>query len=267
MEAGTPEFAERYREIIAARRQHIRDMAPCRQCRWPALLCRNLNAKHATKWPDDPMNDADLCGSPGGSQFCNHRDDPDMLTALTDEILAGHVRTVEEAYPPPVQGPKLPSMTWLLEQDTWWAPHRKPMIRLDQMDKPHRFNVARWLMRQAPSLAFRDSMRGIWADAPDDVQAAVEMQIERPQEWLEEQPLYRALRKGLPKEGSRAELLLSTRAVHWHTCPMRLKHPGRLDRCLCVRDGRGRIVGATNDPNPVPVAPRRSSLETYPEPS
>ena len=227
---------------VQARRQHIRDTARCEGCGAPLKVCEAQRGKDPTAPPWFG------CCARGilGDMPCRHRESVDDLRQLADEILAGHIRTVAEVDPPPVLGPNLPSMTWLLEQTEWWYPHRRPAVRVAEMDKPHRWNLARWLERKAPALESRDRWRGVWADAPDDVWA--DLARRTPQDFLDESPLYQALTKGLPKVGSKAGGRLAARAVHWSTCPMRLKFPGARDRCVCIRDGAGKIVGAASDP-------------------
>lgn len=220
---------------IAARRQLIRDMAKCRQCGGDAKSCND-----GIKARGGPEGICCYGGIPGHG----HVEDVRLLDELLREVADGYVRSIDEAYPPPVQGPHPAPMTWLLDQATWWAPYRRPMIRVDQMDKPHRLNVLRWLERRASSLEERDRWRGIWADAPDDVWA--DLMHRTPEEFIRETPLHRRLRKGLPTGGKKLRLL-EARAVHWNTCPMRRAHPGPAERCACVRAG-GKVVGATNDP-------------------
>jgi hypothetical protein len=222
-------------EAVKARRQYITDTAQCQQCRTDRKTCEAGRG--------DAEGPEGLCCWGGIGH--RHIEDARMVSQLVEEVAAGHVRTVAEAYPPPVLGPARVSMTWLLEQRTWWYPQGRPAVRVASMDRPWRWNVARHLERRAPKLEHADRWRGIWADAPDDVWAMLERRT--PQEFLDESPLYRALTRQLPKVDSRAGRLLAARAVHWNTCPMRAKHPAPSDTCVCVRDG-GRIVGATNDP-------------------
>jgi len=225
-------------EAIKARRQHIADAAPCRECGTPFAACQADAVRTHPEHPDWP--EARCC-----TLHCHHVQDTRALGALVDEIAAGAVRTMAEAYPPPVLGPNRPSWTWLLEQDEWWYPLGRPAVRIASMDKPWRWNVARFIERKAARLEGADRWRGIWADAPDEVMADLERRT--PAEFLREQPLYRALIRTLPDPRCARGRRLAARAVHWSTCPMRLAHPGKLDRCVCIREG-GRIVGATNDP-------------------
>ena len=226
-------------EVVAERRQYIQDTARCVYCG----LTRRSAQYIATLTLDDGV--PDFCARRPGMGVCRYAEDTHMVNQLMREIMAGQVRTVAEAYPPPVQGPKLPEYAWLLDQKEWWYPHRRPAVRIASMDRPWRFNTVRFLERKAGTLHL--AVIGRWmSGAPDEVWNAYER--ENPLTWLREQPLMRALGKGLPRPDSAKGRALAVRAVHWNTCPMRRKFPGRLDRCLCVRDGRGRIIGATNDP-------------------
>jgi len=226
--------------VIAARRQHIADLASCVHCRWPAKLCQNLNALYAKRNPADPAGVADLCGGRPG--FCHHIEDPKLLHQLMDEIAAGHVRTVAEVDPPPVLGPQPVSRAWLLAQDVWWYPHRKPATRIEGMAKTHLLNTVNFLERRAGV-----AMRMIsFAHAPDDVMGDFLREREDPVAWLRRQPLLKAMYRHLPKRDTKRWHALAVRAAHWSTCPMRKAHPGRGDSCLCIRRG-GRTVGASND--------------------
>ncbi len=256
---------DHWAQTIQERRQYIADTARCRDCGTDAATCRNDTT-------GDTSGPGSLCCWSGSHR---HIEDPRMVDQLMKEIMAGEVRTVAEAYPPPRQGPKLPGYNWLLHQDTWWYPYRRPAVRIAEMDKPWRYNTARFIERHALDLHLALGMPG-GMDVPDDVWAAYER--ETPLSWLRSQRLMKALSRGLPSPDSAKGRTLAARAAHWNTCPMRLAHPGAQDRCVCVRDG-GRVVGATNDP----VTARRigimtaddmtewahgrmSSTETYPEP-
>lgn len=148
----------------------------------------------------------------------------------------------------PVQGPTLPGYAWLLDQDTWWYPYRRPAVLIKSMDKPWRYNTVRFLERKASGLHADVGSRHMH-NAPDDVWAS--WQAENPLQWLRSQPLMRVLGKGLPHPESERGKALAVRAIHWHTCRMRKTHPGRLDRCTCITDGRGRTIGAHNDPDSI----------------
>jgi hypothetical protein len=245
---GMREDAEAWAARIAERRQYIKDMAPCTSCRASRRECDRLRETN-TDPTAPPWFGCCAVGTLPGP--CQHRESVDMTDQLLREIMAGEVRSVAEAYPPPVLGPARVSMLWLLGQDVWWYPRGRPAVRIAELDRPHRWNLARWLERRAPELNAANMNPGIWADAPDDVFDAV-LSCDS-MEFLEETPLYRAITKGLPKADSRAGLLLAQRATHWSTCPMRKKHPAPADRCVCVRRC-GRIVAATNDPASVAAA-------------
>lgn len=226
--------------VVAERRQFIMDVARCRSC--------GVSGKECDRIRKGRRNGAVGCCISDFLQGCRHVEDRAMVDQLMREIMAGQVRTVAEAYPPPMQGPKPPGYAWLLGQKEWWYPHRRPAVRVASMDKPWRWNTVRFLERKADLLHLNVGSRYMH-DAPDDVWRS--WNNEDPYEWLRGQPLMRALGKGLPPVDSRKGRLLALRAIHWNTCPMRRVHPGRLDRCLCVRDGSGRIIGATNDPKTV----------------
>lgn len=215
--------------VVAARRQHIRDAAPCKQCGTTQAFCHNDTT-------GDQEGPGSLCCWGGIGH--GHVESKAMLDALMDEIMAGHVRTVAEAYPPPEQGPRRVSMHWLLYQDAWWYPKDRPAVRIASMDKPWKLNTVRMLERKADQI----KMDEMWhlGDAPDEVWASFEHQPAA--EFLAETPLHRALMRGLPT-GGRKLRMLEARAVHWSTCPMRKAHPGALDRCRCERDGTGKVIG------------------------
>lgn len=222
--------------LVAERVKFINDVARCRSCNASGQECDRIR-----KARDGAVG----CRVSDWLTTCQHVKDRTMVDRLMREIMAGEVRTVAEAYPPPVQGPKLPGYAWLLDQDTWWYPHRRPAVRVASMDKPWRYNTVRFLERKAAGLHADVGSRHMH-DAPDSVWAS--WQAENPLEWLRETPLMRAMGRRLPHPDTAKGRALAARAIHWHTCPMRLAHPGARDRCVCVRDGSGRIIGATNDP-------------------
>jgi hypothetical protein len=228
---------------IEERRQYIDRIAQCIDC-------------GAERMPPTDDGVPDFCPRRSGMETCRYRPSQKLTDELLREVVAGEVRTVAEAYPPPRQGPLLPGYDWLLHQGIWWYPYRRPAVRVAEMDKPHRFNTARFIERRAADLHMTVGMRYM-GNAPDDVWHAWER--EDPVGWLRRTPLLRALRKGLPGGGAKLRAL-EVRALHWHTCPMRLAHPGALDSCMCVREG-GRVIGATNDPYPAPVRRRPTSRD------
>lgn len=222
-------------EVLAERRKHLDDTAKC-QCGTDQATCEA--GRKGRAGPEG------LCCS-GGSPGHGHVRDQRAIDALLREIANGEVRTVAELKPPPVLGPSGPTYAWLLGQAKWWYPHRRPAILIAEMDKPHRWNTARWLERRAGVLHESVGMQYMHG-APDDVWTSY--LNENVMEWLHSQPLLKALNKGLPRPGTVKGDAMAARAVHWNTCPMRRAHPGRYDRCLCVQDGTGRTIGATNDP-------------------
>ncbi len=228
--------------VLAERRQHIIDLAECEGCGASRKECENARGKDPTAPP--------WFGCCARGHFldrpCHHISSTKLLDDLLKEVMAGEVRTVAEAYPPPVQGPRRVDMGWLLDQNIWWYPHRRPAVRIADMEKPHRLNVVRYLERKAFKLKLSIGMRYLH-DAPDDVWALFEH--ETPAEWLHSHPLLKAMRKGLPTDGRKLDAL-AERARHWHTCPMRLRTEIRPQgaTCVCVEDAQGKVVGARKDP-------------------
>ena len=231
-------------QTIEERRQHIADLARCRDCGTDAATCR-----------DDATGDA----SGPGSLCCwsgshGHIEDPRMLDQLMKEIMAGEVRTVAEAYPPPTLGPRMVDFHWLIWQNTWWYPYRRPALRVAEMDRAHRYSTANWLGRRAWGIVSGQEMRMVLSFQPsgdmacDAFERELDEMREDPVGYLDSTPLMVALRKGLPT-GGRKLAALAERARHWSTCPMRLKREQRNARDIC-----------TCPP------PRPSSTETYPEP-
>jgi hypothetical protein len=255
--------------VIAERVKFIKDAARCGGCGATGAECKRIR-----KARDGAV---DCCTGGDPFEVCHHVEDRAMVDRLMREIVAGEVRTVDEAYPAPAQGPKMVTYNWLLWQDAWWYPYRRPAIRIAEMEKTHRLNTANWLERKAVKLVREQETRMALGPQPggdmacDAFERGLDDMREHPVEWLRGTPLLQALRKGLPTKGRKLDDL-TERARHWHTCPMRLR-PEKRPRgphdtdlpCACVQDETGRTVGATNDPNPVPVPPRRSSLEPAPD--
>jgi len=187
--------------------------------------------------------------------------DEKLAAALTRELAAMRPAPIEvpTADPPPAEpaatpaapaGPVAPQMSMLelLDQDVWWHPNGKPPVRIAHMDKPWRWNTVRFLERRAEAMHNALILSSL-AVMPDDV--ARDVLGEHPLRWLSEQPLYRALAKGLPRPGTVKADMLADRAKHWNTCPMRKSHPRPFDLCTCVQNEAGRTIGATNDPETV----------------
>lgn len=239
-------LAERAK-TIAARRQHIADLARCQRCRTDRATCI---AGMKGNGPEG------ICCWGGIGH--RHIEDSRLVDELIKEITAGgDVRAVAEVDPPPVLGPAVASAQWLLGQDVWWYPNRRPAVRIAAMDKPWRFNTARFIERRADALADEEHWRmariaagplGPSGDmAQDGFRREMDSILDDPLGWLRSTPLMQALRHGLPREGTKESRMLAARAAHWNTCPMRKAHPGKLDRCQCIRED-GATVGATNDP-------------------
>lgn len=91
----------------------------------------------------------------------------------------------------------------LLEQSTWWVTRERRRVRIDQMEPSHAFNTAAMLRRNAAAgmltvLQLHHDLRTLrsWGDVPDEVEDDLVRELaERDTvDWLEEQPLMRALR-------------------------------------------------------------------------
>lgn len=222
--------------VVAERRAHIRAMARCESCGATRAAC-----DHYRETNDDPTAPGWFGCCARGLLLdtpCRHVEQVGMIRELFDEIEAGAVRTVAEAYPPPVQGPHRASMAWLLDQEEFWQPMRGPMVRIDDMTDTHRLHTRRWLERRAPVLELQDARSGIWFDAPDEVWAEREQDSRDPVGWLRRQPLHRALGRHLPdpsggKRARKRYRRLLERAAHWSTCPRNRRISANL--CICSR--------------------------------
>lgn len=162
---------------------------------------------------------------------------------------------------------------WYLKQGEWWVPKKpRPTVRIADMDAEWRFNSARFLMRQAPTLALLYSFGEItamtapaWRDivGEDNGQPALGEQVfseldamsdsafdafdahsdwmmRDPEGWLRTTALHRALVAGLPAEGPDADAL-AERARHWSTCPARTG--GDTCRCEEIRAQADAVAG------------------------
>lgn len=213
-------------DIIRARRRHIEDNAKCDGCGSTLAACRSQRGQDPTAppWLGCCARGVHLL------QPCRHVADPSALRMLLDEAEAGHVRTVEEAYPAPVQGPRRVTMSWLLHQGDVWQPKDRPLVRIADMDAEWRYNTAQWLERYAERLALSEqwSMAMLAAGplgpsgdaACDAFDSAIDAMGVDPLGWLRSTPLYRALVKGLPTKRKKLARL-AERARHWSTCPAR----------------------------------------------
>jgi hypothetical protein len=207
------------RETIAARFQRLRDEAPCRDCGATDAMCRTFRK-------DGPGPEGLCCWSGRHSHDMN----PRHLAALHAEIASGAVRTVEEAHPAPVQGPRRVSMNWLLHQGELWQPQRGPAVRIADMHICHRYHTVRWLEARAPGLAFRETMwmagmaSGPFGPSGDMACDAFEREVDeitaKPLVWMRSTALHRSLSRALPRRPRKVRLLVA-RAAHWSTCPCR----------------------------------------------
>lgn len=202
-------------EVVAARRDHLIATARCRSCWLTRAECR-LSAGDEHPLPCCPD--------------CSHPVSVKDMDALLAEVAAGKVRTVEEADPPPVQGPQPVSFHWLLHQGEWWRPKRGPMIRISSMTDTHRLHTIRMLQRQAAQIAFHEHARdSMWLDHPlgpsgdaarDGFEHELHEMLAEPVIWLMRCALLQALAAPLPAPGKRKRWArLEERALHWSDCP------------------------------------------------
>ncbi len=216
-------------ELIAARRQHIRDAAPCEGCGATLANCKASRGQDPTapEWFGCCARGVDL-------QPCRHIVDTGALQALLDEVEAGTVRTVEEATPRPVER----EMRWdeYFDQGLRWKPNGKPMVAVADMDPAWRHNAARWLERNAAAFAAKYSISvAMWFArecaspiGPSEMsQDHLEREIDDeaggrasdPVGWIRNTALFRALVNELPSGAGREAL--AERAKHYSTCPSR----------------------------------------------
>jgi hypothetical protein len=166
-------------DIIAARRKHIRDSAPCEGCGTTLADCEAQRGKDPTAPPW-----FGCCARGVGLDIpCNHVPDAGALFALLAEIESGTVRTVEEATPKPTKGGI--AWDWYLDQGEQWKPNGKPMVQVADMDPEWRFNASRWLERNAEKIV-------------SDLDRASEARLGEPHTWIRTSALYRALVADLP---------------------------------------------------------------------
>jgi hypothetical protein len=188
-------------DIIAARRKHIRDSAPCEGCGTTLADCEAQRGKDPTAPPW-----FGCCARGVGLDIpCNHVPDAGALFALLAEIESGTVRTVEEATPKPTKGGI--AWDWYLDQGEQWKPNGKPMVQVADMDPEWRFNASRWLERNAEKIV-------------SDLDRASEARLGEPHTWIRTSALYRALVADLPNCSVALEAI-AERARHWSTCPAR----------------------------------------------
>lgn len=258
-----------WQETIRERRKYIEDTAKCR-CGTDQATCQATAAK--IKGPEG------LCCW-GGIPGHGHVQDERALIELLEEIAAGVVRTLAEVNPPRRLGPEPVNSNWTLWQSEWWYPKGRPALRIADMEDCHRYNTAEYLKRRAGTIVHEQHMRMIFAPAIfqpggdmacDAFDREIDEMLERPISWVCGTPLLRALTAGLPTvtnpTGSAARSLIM-RAVHWHTCPMRLlsRRRPRGSKCTCPpkkwESPKRDLDGAGEE-----WRIRDGSAETYPEP-
>lgn len=225
-------------DVIAARRQAIRDAAPCEGCGATLADCVVERGKDPTA-PDW----FGCCAQGVDMRPCRHVQSRAALAELLDEIESGHVRTVDEATPKPRA--KGVSWTEYLDQGEQWKPNGKPMVRIDSMDPTWRLNASRWLVRNAKVFAQKYSLAAMFEFAvicgspvrpsemsTDGIEAEMEQEADSrrrdPEAWIRSTALYGALTAGLPAEADDLAAL-SERAKHWSDCPVRSGG----DACRC----------------------------------
>lgn len=192
------------RAVIAARRQKIRDDAPCIGCRSTLAQCE----AHRGKDPTAPAWFG-CCARGTAMAPCSHQQDPAALRALLDEIAAGHVRTVEELPQPK----KRPIVGSVYDQGEWWQQKSGSWVRIAEMSPGHRYNSAAMILRGAGVIGFGYSVGfALEADGHDggdmaheSLQRAADDLARRiaddPCGWMRETPVYRALTAGLTIHG------------------------------------------------------------------
>lgn len=204
-------------DVIAARRKHIQDSAPCRKCGVDRAFCL------ANRDPDPEL---------GCCSHCHHDLDQVAVVQLLKEVESGHVRTVEETTPKP-------QIAWndYLDQSEKWYPDGKPIVLVADMDPEWRYNASRWLERNAATIAFKYSLSeaiefaamcaspiGPSKNSADglerDMHDKDEARTADPVGWIHTTVLYRALVADLP-DCSVALEAIAARARHWSTCPAR----------------------------------------------
>lgn len=223
-------------DIIAARRQHIQDNAPCLGCGATLASCEAQRGKDPTapKW-------FGCCARGTALGPCQHQTDPAALLALLTEIESGTVRTVEQVTAEQTQrkAPQPGGMSWFeyLNQGEQWKPNGRPPGPIADMDPEWRHNAARFLERRAGQIggayisaawtwftAALLSSVGPSEAAADDIERDINEQgaaiVRDPVAWIRTTKLHAALVAGLPTKGKKAAGL-AERARHWSTCPAR----------------------------------------------
>jgi hypothetical protein len=80
-----------------------------------------------------------------------------------------------------------------LEQRKLWRTKEGEWVKIRTLETSHLLSILAMLERRASANAWDYYSRGVWADAPDDVQSLVERVISHPYEWTRTSPLYQAI--------------------------------------------------------------------------
>ncbi|PZG12455.1 hypothetical protein C1I95_25750 [Micromonospora craterilacus] len=233
-------------EVIAARRRHIQESAPCVGCGGSLADCKAARGTDPTAPPWFG------CCARGvqASIPCQHEPDAQAALALLAEIEAGEVRTVEQVEAERAERKARAAargMSWFeyLNQDRQWQPNGRPLVEIADMDPAWRYNASRWLEKRAAKIGARYMLAAhLWLTAviasplgPSESSAdSLERDIEQqcfeiatnPVTWIRVTALYRALVAGLPDCSVQLEAL-AAHARHWSTCPARKGG----DECRC----------------------------------
>lgn len=221
-------YAVAMTNTIAARRQKIRDDAPCEGCGATLAACLAERGKDPTAPPW-----FGCCARGTAMAPCSHRQDRAAMVVLLDEIAAGQVRTVEQVLAEQAgrdekiaarkrrattpDGTVIPTTVALLHQAAWWRRQTGEWVRVAEMNPGHRYNTAAMLMRSAAvyAAAIADQAR-IDADGHDGGDGAQDMldaiagdawdrSFGDPAGALRETALYQALTAGLTVYGDGTE--------------------------------------------------------------
>lgn len=99
----------------------------------------------------------------------------------------------------------------LLDQDVWWKPREEPALTLKAMKPSHRAHLLAFLRRNA--VRYKRFYEGAFIGGPmpsgnaasDAVDSAMdELFYQKPEEWIEKQPLVKRLRRMVAKDERKA---------------------------------------------------------------
>lgn len=211
----TPEASCDYGDVIAERRAHIRDTAPCQGCGAGLADCEARRGADPTapSW-------FGCCARGLGMEPCGHVQSVHELSALLDEIAAGRVRTVAEitaerdARKDTADRRRGPLTGSIFDQGAWWRQRDGSFIRIAEMTPGHRYNSAALFLRAAAAHAWRyvaNIQRAVPGEGEcgDLTMNSLEHEFDKlselttrdPAGWMRETVLYRALTAGLKIQG------------------------------------------------------------------